>query len=96
MLTKNKKKTSFIKSIIDFIQKYGKVISAFAAVAGVAYAIGFKHSDILREREILEIENRHSAEILNLKEEYMDKYFQLREKLLMINQNDSKDGNEGL
>lgn len=96
MSAKNKKKTSFLKSVTDFSKKYGQAIAAFAAVAGVAYAIGYKHADLLKEREIMEIENSHSAEILNLKEEYMEKYFQLREQLFMINQNDSKDGNKGL
>lgn len=95
MSAKNKKKVSLIKSITDFVQQYGKAITAFAAVAGVAYGIGFKHSDLLKEREIMQIENRHSSEILSLKEEYMEKYFSLREQQI-ITPKDSTDGNKNI
>ena len=96
MTTKSTNRTSLIKSITDFTQKYGKAIAAFAAVAGIAYGIGFKHSELLREREIMQIENRHSAELLSLKEEYMEKYYSLREQQLFTIQKDSTDGNKGI
>ncbi|MBO4840188.1 MAG: hypothetical protein J5524_03710 [Bacteroidaceae bacterium] len=96
MSAKNKKKVSLIKSTTDFIQRYGKAIAAFAAVAGVAYGIGFKHSEVLRAREIMQIENKHSAELLSLKEEYMEKYFSLREQQSIINPKDSTDGNKNI
>ena len=94
-MSAKKKKTGLIKSITDFVQQCGKAITAFAAVAGVAYGIGFKHSDLLKEREIMRIENRHSADILSLKEEYMEKYFSLREQQI-ITPKDSTDGNKNI
>lgn len=96
MSSKKKKKTGLWKSITSFLQDYGKALAAFATVAGVAYGIGFKHSDLLREREIMQIENRHSAEMLSLKEEYMEKYFSMREEQLFTASKDSTDGNKNI
>ena len=39
------------------------------------------------------MEDRHSMELLNMKEEYMNKYLDLREKIL-YNANDSINGNK--
>lgn len=96
MTAKKRKRIGLTKSITDFIQKYGKAITAFAAVAGVAYGIGFRHSDLLREREIMRIENRHSAEILSLREEYIEKYYSLREQYLLTNHKDPTDGKKDI
>lgn len=92
----SKKKTGWLKSIIDFCGKYNKAIAAFAAVAGVAYTLGYKTASVFKEREIMNIENRHSAELLNLKEEYMDKYYTLREQQFVNIQKDSTDENKSI
>ena len=95
--SKKNKRVGIVKSIGDFTRKYGKAIAAFAAVAGCAYSIGFKYAILIKEREIMTIENKHSLELLQLKEEYMEKYFQLRENLLINNnENDTINENKGL
>ena len=95
-MSSKKKKPGWIQSIKDFCSKYEKAIAAFAAVAGVAYGLGYKTASVFKEREIMAIENRHSAELLNLKEEYMDKYFTLREQQFINDQKDSTDGNKNI
>lgn len=94
MSAKRNKKAGWIQSITDFVQKYGKAITAFTAVAGVFYGIGFKHADLLREREIMQIETKHSAELLSLKEEYLERYYSLREQQLLRTPKDSTDENK--
>lgn len=93
-MSSKKKKSSWIQSIKDFCNKYGKAIAAFASVATVAFGLGYKTASVFKEREIMSIENRHSAELLNLKEEYMDKYYSLREQQFVNIQKDSTDGNK--
>lgn len=95
-MSSKKKKPGWIQSIKDFCNKYEKAIAAFAAVAGVAYGLGYKTASLFKEREIMAIENRHSAELLSLKEEYMDKYFTLREQQLVNNKKDSTDENKNI
>lgn len=95
-MSERRKKAGLITATIDFLQKYGRVITSYVVVAGVAYGIGFKHSHLLREREIMRIENQHSAEILNLKEEYMEKYYSLRERIQIPTPNDSTDESKSI
>lgn len=94
MSSKKVKRVGIVKSIGDFTRKYGKAIAAFVAVAGCAYSIGFKYAILIKEREIMTIENKHSLELLQLKEEYMEKYFQLREQLINFNENDTINENK--
>ena len=44
----------------------------------------------------MEIENQHSKELLILKEEYMDKYYQLREQQSKENISDTIYGKKGI
>lgn len=96
MSSKKVKRVGIVKSIGDFTKRYGKAIAAFAAVAGFAYSIGFKYANLIKEREIMTIENKHSLELLQLKEEYMEKYFQLREQLINNNANDTINETKGI
>lgn len=97
MSTKKVKRVGIVKSIGDFTRKYGKVIAAFAAIASCAFSIGFKYANLIKEREIMTIENKHSLELLQLKEEYMEKYFRLREQQINnTNENDTINENKGL
>lgn len=93
-MSSKKKKPSLIQSVKDFCNNYSKAIAAFASVATVAFVLGYKIASVFKEREIMSIENRHSAELLNLKEEYMDKYYSLREQQFVNIQKDSTDGNK--
>ena len=95
-MSSKKKKTGWCQSIKVFCDKYKKAITALASVATVAYGLGYKTASVFKEREIMNIENHHSAELLNLKDEYMDKYYTLREQLFFNNQKDSLDGNKNL
>ena len=95
--SKKNKRVGIVKSIGDFTRKFGKAIAAFATIAGCAYSIGYTYANLIKEREIMTIENKHSMELLQLKEDYMEKYFQLRENLLINNNdNDTINENKGL
>ncbi len=97
MSSKKVKQVGIVKSIGDFTRKFGKAIAAFVAVAGFAYSIGFNYANLIKEREIMTIENKHSFELLQLKEEYMEKYFQLIEQMIInTNENDSINENKGI
>lgn len=96
MAVKKGKKVGWLKSIKDFRDKYGKAAGVIITVAGTFYTIGYKTAEVFKERELMQIENKHSEEIQKLKEEYMDKYFSLREQQLMTNPKDSTDGNKSI
>ena len=96
MASKNNKKTGWLQSIGDFYNTYGKAVWIFAAVASVSYGLGYKTAEVFKEREIMSIENKHSAELLNLKEEYMEKYFSLRERIQIPTPNDSTDESKSI
>lgn len=96
MMPKNKKKISWIESIKALSDKFGKATGVIVAVAGIFYTIGYKSAEVFKEREIMRIENVNSAELLKLREEYMDKYILLKEQQLSVNPKDSTDGNKGI
>lgn len=96
MAGKKSKSKGWVHSLVDFSRKYGRAITAIVAVAGCSYTIGYKSAEVFKEREIMGIENQHSKELLKLKEEYMDKYYQLREQQSKENKNDTIYGKKGI
>lgn len=94
MTVKKGKKVGCLKSINDFREKYWKAVGVIITIAGTFYTIGYKTAEVFKERELMIIENKHSEEILKLKEEYMEKYYSLREQQLLTNLKDSTDENK--
>lgn len=96
MSAKKGNKVGWLKSIKDFREKYGKAAGVLIAVASIFYTAGYKSAEVFKERELTKIENKHSEELLKLKEEYMDRYYSLRDLQSLINLKDSTDGNKNI
>ena len=45
-----------------------------------SFKLGMLYEEVKKNREISNLENQYSKELLRQKEEYMDKYYDLREK----------------
>lgn len=83
----NKNKSNRLKDDLSIILKRYKLIATFFFVSiTCAFWLGTYYEEIKKDREITEIENKKSMELLQQKEQYMNKYFDLRETYL----NDSK------
>lgn len=76
-------KARSIPDIFRWIKsRYGIVLTTMSALCLMSFRAGMYFEKVIKEREITEIENRHSMELLEQKEKYMEKYFDLREKSL--------------
>lgn len=93
MTSRKKKKSGVITTISELYDKYWKVATIYVASISTAFWLGTYYEEVKKEREITEIENEHSMEILNQKEDYMNKYLDMREKLL-TNKSDTTYGNK--
>ena len=93
MASRNKKKSGVIATFSELYDKYWKVVTIFAVSVSASFWLGTYYEEVKKEREITVIENEHSMEILNQKEDYMNKYLDMREQLL-INKNDTTHGNK--
>ena len=93
MAPRKKKKPSFVDTCSELYDKYWKVAAVFVASISTAFWLGTYSEEVKKNREITEIENEHSMEILNQKEDYMNKYLDMREQLL-TNKNDTTYGNK--
>ena len=88
MTKKKKKKHKFTDTVNGLYDRYWKVATILVACITGSFWLGTYYEEVKKEREISEMEDRHSMELLNMKEEYMNKYLDLREKIL-YNANDS-------
>ena len=93
MATRKKKKYKFTESLSSVYDKYWKAATVLVASITGSFWLGTYYEEVKKEREITEMEDRHSMELINMKEEYMNKYLDLREKIL-YNANDSTNGNK--
>lgn len=93
MVSRKKKKSGVITTFSELYDKYWKVVAIFAASISGSFYLGTYYEEVKKEREITEIENKHSMEIINQKEDYMNKYLDMREKLL-ISKSDTTYGNK--
>lgn len=93
MTSRKKKKSGVITTFSELYDKYWKVVTIFAVSVSASFWLGTYYEEVKKEREITEIENKHSMEIINQKEDYMNKYLDMREQLL-INKNDTTHGNK--
>ena len=93
MVSRKTKKSGVITTFSELYDKYWKVVAIFAASISGSFYLGTYYEEVKKEREITEIENKHSMEIINQKEDYMNKYLDMREKLL-ISKSDTTYGNK--
>lgn len=93
MATRKKKKMKFVDSFNELYDRYWKAAAILVACISGSFWLGTYYEEVKKEREISEMEDRHSMELLNLKEEYMNKYLDMREKIL-YNANDSTNVNK--
>ena len=91
MATRKKKKPRFIDTVNELYDRYWKVVTILVACITGSFWLGTYYEEVKKEREISEMEDKHSMELLNMKEEYLNKYLDLREKIL-VNENDSTYG----
>lgn len=93
MVARRKKKHRFAETLSSLYDQYWKACSILVASITGSFWLGTYYEEVKKEREITEMEDRHSMELLNMKEEYMNKYMDLREKILN-NANNSTNGNK--
>ena len=93
MATRRKKKHRFADIVNELYDRYWKVVTILVACITGSFWLGTYYEEVKKEREISEMEDRHSMELLNMKEDYMNKYLDMREKIL-VNKNDSTYGNK--
>lgn len=82
MSTRRKKDNKLTTPFNELYDRYKKVAAILVACITGAFWLGIYYEEVKKDREISQLEDRHSMEILNLKEEYMNKYFDMREKFL--------------
>ena len=88
MTTRKKRKSRFTDTVNELYDRYWKVVTILVACITGSFWLGTYYEEVKKEREISEMEDRHSMELLNMKEDYMNKYLDLSEKIL-VNENDS-------
>ena len=93
MATRKKKKPKFVETCNELYDRYWKIATLLVACITGSFWLDIYYEEVKKDREISEIEDRHSMELLNLKEEYMNKYLDMREKYL-VNETDSTYGNK--
>lgn len=93
MATKRKKKSKLTESLSYLYDRYWKAGTVLVASITGSFWLGTYYEEVKKDKEITEMEDRYSMELLNMKEEYMNKYLDLREKIL-YNANDSTNGNK--
>lgn len=88
-----KKKNGTIEELTSFINRYKVVVSVYLCSLSISFWLGTYYEEVKKNREITEIENKYQMDLLEQKEAYMDKYFDLRDKYLNST-NDSKHENK--
>lgn len=74
------RKVGILRNFNTIHKKYSLLVGFILAVAGCSFKLGMYYEEAKKEREITEIRNGHAKELLEQKERYMEKYFELREK----------------
>lgn len=86
MISKSKVNIGFPEDITACIKRYKVLVAVFFTSIAGAFRLGMYYEKVVKDREIIEIEIKHSKDFLQQKEKYMNKYIDIREKYL----NDSK------
>lgn len=77
-----KKKNDTVEELTSFINRYKVVVSVYLGSLSISFWLGTYYEEVKKDREITEMENKHQIDLLEQKETYMDKYFDLRDKYL--------------
>lgn len=77
-----KKKNGSVEELTSFINRYKAVASVYFCSISAFFWLGTYYEEVKKDREITRIENKHQLDLLEQKETYMDKYFDLRDKYL--------------
>ena len=77
-----KKKNVTVEELTSFINRYKVVVTVYVGSLSISFWLGTYYEEVKKNREITEIENKHQMDLLEQKETYMDKYFDLRDKYL--------------
>lgn len=77
-----KKKNGTVEELTSFINRYKVVVSVYLGSLSISFWLGTYYEEVKKNREITEMENKHQIDLLEQKETYMDKYFDLRDKYL--------------
>ena len=93
MAARKKMNQRYIDTANELYDRYWKIVTILVACITGSFWLGTYYEEVKKEREISEMEDKHSMELLNIKEEYMNKYLDMREKIL-VNENDSTYGNK--
>lgn len=96
------KKNRIIDAFHNWRRRYSKLVTAFFAVASGSFSIGIYYEKVQKDKEITELEHQHSMEILDQRERFLEQkeqnmrdYFELKEKYLS-NQNNETYGKENI
>ncbi len=79
-MEQSKKEKKFFKTFKKLIKEYSIVITTVTSMIVASFKLGMLYEEVKKNREISNLENQYSKELLRQKEEYMDKYYDLREK----------------
>lgn len=77
-----KKKNGTVEELMSFINRYKVVVTVYVGSLSISFWLGTYYEEVKKDREITEMENKHQVDLLEQKETYMDKYFDLRDKYL--------------
>lgn len=77
-----KKKNGTVEELTSFINRYKVVVSVYLGSLSISFWLGTYYEEVKKDMEITEMENKHQIDLLEQKETYMDKYFDLRDKYL--------------
>ena len=77
-----KKKNDTIDELTSIINKYKVIVYFYVCSISLSFWLGTYYEEVKKNREITEVENKHQMDLLEQKETYMDKYFDLRDKYL--------------
>ena len=99
---KRKINFKFINTFNDLYRKYKKIFVAFCTCASGSFSLGIYYEIVQKDKEIMELEHKHSMEILNQRERFLEQkeqnmkdYFELKEKYLS-NQNYETNGKKNI
>ena len=103
-MSKHKKKRIFklADSFHSFYRRYSKLIFTFVSIVSCSFSLGIYYEKVQKDKEIMELEHKHSMEILNQRERFLEQkeqnmkdYFELKEKYLS-NQNYETNGKKNI
>lgn len=93
MTAKTKDKHKLIDDLKSTINRYKLVGGFYFASLSVSFWLGTYYEEGKKNLELIDVRTRQQMELLNQKEQYMEKYFNLREKYIEANSKNYGDKN---